>query len=40
MGKKPLLLAVEHAQIVALNIERFSERQLTKRLYSLVHYAI
>ena len=31
-AKKPLLLAVERAQIVALNMERLSERQIAKRL--------
>ena len=43
MGKKPLLLAVERAQIVALHMERLSERQIAKRLQcskSSVHRAI
>ena len=34
MGKKPALLAAEHAQIVALQMERLSERQMEKRLQS------
>ena len=32
MGKQPLLLAAERAHIVALPIERLSERQIAKRL--------
>ena len=43
MVKKPLLLAVERAQIVALHMERLSERQIVKRLQcnkSSVHRAI
>ena len=32
MGKIPLLLAVERAQIAALHMERLSKRQITKRL--------
>ena len=32
MGKKPSLLTVEHVQIVALHMERLSERQIAKRL--------
>ena len=43
MGKKSSLLAVEHAQIVALCMERLSERQIAKRLQcskSSVHCTI
>ena len=41
--KKPLLLAVEHAHIVTLLMERLSERQIAKRLQcskSSVHCTI
>ena len=37
MSKKPLLLIVERAQIVALHMERHSERQIAKRLQSSKH---
>ena len=37
MGKKPLLLAVERAQIVTLHIKRLSKRQIAKRS---VHHVI
>ena len=43
MGKKSSLLAIEHAQIVALHMERLSERQMAKRLQcskSSVHRTI
>ena len=43
MGKKPSLLTVECAQIMALLMERLSERQIAKRLQcskSSVHRAI
>ena len=43
MDKKPSLLAVKLAQIVALHMERLSERQIAKRLQcskSSVHRAI
>ena len=32
MAKKPLLLAAERAQLVALHMKRLSERQMEKRL--------
>ena len=41
--KKPLLIAVERAQIVALHMESLSEKQIAKRLHynkSSVHRAI
>ena len=43
MGKKPSLLAVERAQIVALHMQRLSERQIAKirqSSNSSVHRAI